>query len=179
MQVDEHMQSKALTPPDDLVGQMNHQKAMDLAARQLDEGSPLDVQGVVRADVANGKFTEVPDVALIAGRVADVPDSVAFTGENVAVPANSVDTVVAPVDEKPNLQGNQVDEISNLQHRAEIEDAHLDQPIVIAKAEDGTPITTTGREMLEDVRNQQIQADNDSKSFLAAIECFISSGDMV
>lgn len=180
MQTDEHLQSKALTPHDDLVGQMNHQSAMELAARQLNDGAPLDVQTVVRPELAAGKFAEVPEMAPIA-RVTDegipvtnMQESVARIDENGSPAGTVVNSDVPPPRQSTDAVVNDV-----VNPAPEIDDAHIDQPIVVGTADDGTPITTTGRELLDDVRNQQLQADNDSKAFLAAVECFISSGDQV
>lgn len=184
MQTDYELQAKALTPADDLVGQMNHQKAIDAVARQFDEGAPLDVQNIVHRDLANGKFAEVPELAPMGERVAAIDESVARTGEIVArVDENGtsagklVQQDLPPIGE-PRPATTSLEDLTRVIDDR-IEDTRLDQPIVIGKADDGTPITSTGRELLQDVEQQKIQADNDSKAYMAAIECFISSGDIV
>lgn len=304
MQVDTLLQRKALTPLHDLAGQIDHQSAMDYAARQFNDGTPIDVRSVLRSasdadaipieSLANARLLDesgarlereraelLPDVGNIAepGAIVGIRDEVAallqtrasFTDDALKTLAKQIQadeqvsykSALSKAKKETEVRSTEIDRrISALEDQLEtnriaaeaakrladideriarirderagiaaptpkagaiavrqalkdiatsagenrslevpqarekgaatvsaeqspradqleVEDAYLDQPIVIAKAEDGTPITTTGREMLEDVRNQQIQADNDSKSFLAAIECFISSGDMV
>jgi hypothetical protein len=90
-QTDNLLQRKALTPPEDLAGQIYHQRAVETVARQLDEGVPVEVRGVperpASADItslenlANTRMLDDQGAKLEAERVDLLP-----TAGNVADP---------------------------------------------------------------------------------------------
>lgn len=314
MQTDTLLQRKALTPHDDLVGQIYHQNAVTTALRQLDDGAPIDVRGIpgrpaladrVSLDtLANSRMldeagarleAERADLLPTAGNVAERGDitvlrdqmttleqsraaltddvikarakeiqaddglsykqSLSQAKKEIGVQGADLDARMRALDEQisTNRQAAQAAQrLSAIEEQlrlvreeragldtptptraalsvkqalsdfemvrpesakvgaksaaaplaadaaksteaATIKPAAIDEqklapampenipdtPVVIGHADDGTPITTTARALMEDARAQESVAHTESKAFEAAIECFISTGGVL
>ncbi|WP_157057056.1 hypothetical protein [Herbaspirillum autotrophicum] len=314
MQTDTLLQRKALTPHDDLVGQIYHQNAVTTALRQLDDGAPIDVRGVPgraasvehvpletlansrmldetgarleaeRTDLlpTAGNAAKLGDIAVLREQMTTLEQSrAALTDDAIKARAKEIQaddglsykqslsqakkelgTQGADLDARmraledqinTNRQASQaaqrlsaIDEQLRLvrEERAGLDtptptraalavkqalsdfemvrpesakagtksvtaplasdaakatetatakpsvldeqkptqvmpDDIPDTPIVIGHADDGTPITTTARALMDEARAQEAVAHTESKAFEAAIECFISTGGVL